>query len=372
MAAPSATPASVVLLLADLPAIRFIAPPPPVIRWLEHRYGALLADDRPAPVDVRFAPLPVPSGTIRLGIDAVVIGATADGRYLLVDEAGRAGQLPRTGDERELVCDPDLDPQLWGPFHTWLERIIDWQAARRGMATLKGGALTLPEGTVGIAAFQGSGKSSTILSLLDRATAYLCEDRLTVYLDDASGRPTVAGFPVPIRLSRGRHYQLDPNVLRRSLSTADRRLLELAPRLPVPAQRWLRERWIPLDLARAFPALRFPGHALLDCVVFLQPCLDAELETRRVDAATAVTLARSLAAFHHDRYIAPFEQMHAAAFPDEEPWGVIPRRAKLDALEPILADLPAYLVRVPIGGDFTGTGAAVRDALRDATAATAG
>lgn len=365
MAGPPAT-ASVVLLLADEPAIRFVSPPSSVVAWLRHRYGALLAEDRPAPVDVRFEPLALPEGTTRLGIDAMVIGATPDGRYLLVDEAGRSGQLPRTGEERLLVCDPGLDPQLWGPLDTWLERVLDWQAARRGMATLKGGALTLPEGTVAIAAFQGSGKSSTILSLLGEASAYLCEDRLTVYRDEEAGRPAVAAFPVPIRLSRGRHYQIDPDVLRRSLSTADRRLLEVAPHLPVPVQRWLRERWIPLDLARAFPSLRFPGHAPLDAMVFLQPRHGGAPETERLGPQTAVTLAAALASFHHDRYIAPFEQMHTAAFPDEVPWTVAPREAKLELLGPILHDLPSYLVRVPIGGDFTGTGRAVRDALRAA------
>ncbi|MBW3630889.1 MAG: hypothetical protein KY464_16560, partial [Gemmatimonadetes bacterium] len=143
---------------------------------------------------------------------------------LLVDGDDRAGQLPASGEERELVCDPHLDPQLWGPFHIWLERVIDWQVARRSMVTLKGGAVTLSRGTIAIAAFQGSGKSSTILSLLPEATAYLAEDRLTLF-EGAGGRTSVAAFPVPIRLSRGRHYQLPRDVLDQGLGAFDRRLL---------------------------------------------------------------------------------------------------------------------------------------------------
>lgn len=364
MAANPATSESVDLLLADQPAIRFQSPPPSVVEWVEHRYGALLVgagSAGEAPVTVRFEPLTPPVGSIRLGVDAMQTAATPDRRFLLVDEAGRGGQLPCSGAETELVCDPDLDAQLWGPFHTWLERIIDWQAGRREMVTFKGGAVTLSGRTVVIAAFQGSGKSSTILALLDDADAYLAEDRLTMFKSPAGS--AVAAFPVPIRLSRGRDYQLPDDLLRRSLSTFDRRLLVAARRMPARARRWLRDRWVPLDLRQAFPDLAFPTSATADAIVFLQPRTGGSISCERIPRERSVALARELVAFHHDRYIAPFEQMHNSAYPEAPPWPVIRREAKMDLVEPILAKLPAFLVQVPIGTASAETAVAVRRAL---------
>lgn len=345
------------LWLDDEPAIRFIEPPKPVVQWLEKFYRPLLSPLGDAPVHVRFRSSTVPLRSVMLAIERLSIAGTPDGRILFVDGKGRVAQLPRRG-ETELICDPDFDRSLWGPFHSWLERLLDAHAARREMVTFRGAVVAFREGAVAISAFQGSGKSSTLLSLLPVATAYLGDDRLTI--GRKAGRVRSLSFPVPLRLAAGRRYDLPRRVLERSLGRLDLAAMTVAARAPGRIREMASDRWVSVEVGRAFPHVSMPRGIDLDAMVFLQPW-NGPITAESLDAGTGSALARALARSRHDRDVTPIQLLHDSVFPDDPGWPTIP--AMDHHLPAILDGLPLTLLRVPVGGAAAAVGDAVRRVL---------
>ena len=187
------------------PLVSFVDVPEPARRLLRERFGepALSRSDEHelpgAPVVVRFGAPPRPRRSVHLATAGTRVAADDDERFYLIDKAGRRAQLPATPADETLLVDPAIDARRGETLDQLAGRLFEWQLARRGMVALKGAAAVVPEGGVGLVGFGGSGKSSVLLTMLARATAYLAEERLVL-----CGPRTIAACPAPVWLALGR------------------------------------------------------------------------------------------------------------------------------------------------------------------------
>lgn len=282
---------------------------------------------------------------------------TEGGAYVIVDEAGRlclsdvagySGELPEVPVPTAVRIDARIDPTSLGALHQVADRLVEVAAAAEGMLLLKGAAVALPEATLALVGFAGSGKSSILLHLLGSHVGYLAEERLVL-----CGPRSIAALRTPLRLSLGRRYRLSTSASS-GLRRRDRALLAAAPRalsvLPSPLRtmvaRSLAQRWVDVDVERAFPGVAMPERATLDAIVFLERSPHG-VELEPIDA---VALARRAGA--HIRYLddvswSTLRAAHASAAEDDRPWPPVPDlEQRLYRLPEMLEGVGGWVARV--------------------------
>ena len=302
-------------------------------------------------------------GRVRFRVQNIRVAADDGGRFYLCDENGAEAQLPVTGGETELAVDEVFKPN-WG--QTYTHRLLEWQATKHGMALIYASGAVLPEGSVVVSGFRGVGKSATVLALLEHAVGYLGQDRVVL-----AGDGSVAALPVPVQLFLSRRYELDAAAARRALSAAELRKVRLLPVLLARArgrvhgrlERELQARFVPFDVARAFPSLRFPERVHLDALVFLIPDERATTEAVPIDASELEHRTAQTMKYLHDAYISPFECMFASAFPDRGVWPVAPLDVSLELLGSLLRGVRGWVLRAKPATPPKELAAAIRSTL---------
>lgn len=354
------------LRVGGTPLLRFCDPPAAVRELLVATYGRLLRHGGHAPLSIEFrAPL---SGSHEVhlataGLRAVAVNGR---RFLLCDGKGRRAELPVSDGDRRLAVDPAFDARPRGALQLLVDRLVEWRMAAEGMVALKGAAAVVPEGGVALVGFGGSGKSSVLAHLLADATAHLAEERLVLQ----SGA-RVAAFPSPLRLSLGRRYRLPPAAAR-GLSRRDRLLLRHLPKalaaLPGAASarlvRSLGERWVTVDVGRAYPAVGFPATAALDAVVFLTPVRRGGVEVAPLARPQLLT-----GVAHHITYLDEvglfaLRAMFGFGLPALDPWPLAIRPdVDVERLDGFLAGVEGWTAVVPTGAPSAEVAAAIRRAM---------
>ncbi len=354
------------LRVGGTPLLRFCDPPAAVRDVLVATYGRLLGRGGHAPVSIGFRPPLSGSCEVHLataGVRTVVVNRR---HFLLCDGQGRRAELPVSDGDRRLAVDPAFDARPRGALQLLVDRLVEWQVAAGGMVALKGAAAVLPEGGVALVGFGGAGKSSVLAHLLADATAHLADERLVL-----QGGGRVAAFPSPLRLSLGRRYRLPPAAAR-GLSRRDRLLLRHLPTalaaLPGAASarlaRSLGERWVSVDVERAFPAVGFPSTAALDHVVFLSPVRGGSVEVARLARRQLLT-----GVAHHITYLDEvglfaLRAMFGFGLPALDPWPLAVRPdVDADRLDGFLAGVEGWTAVVPTGAPPAEVAAAIRRAM---------
>ncbi len=346
--------------------LSFSEVPPAAGRLLEQRYGSLMSQGSPAPLEVRFARPPPARSRSVLTTAGVRAAADDDARFFLMDGRGRRGQLPATLDDRVLWVDPDFDARPRGALQQLVDLLLHWQAARHGMLALKGAAAVLPEGGVALVGFGGSGKSSLLLGLLDDASCYVGEERLFL-----TGPRTVAALAGPVLLSLGRSYRL-PAWAEDALPRGHRLALRLVPNLlsgaPRPVAGLLRhlmaDRWLSLQPEHARPGLAVTTSTSLDVMVLLLPSEIGELHIEPLSSEDLRVSVAHHVAYLEDVSLLALRAMFGTALPALAPWVVS------SSVEGRVASLPSFLegvagwkARVPPASNALDVAAALRRVL---------
>lgn len=329
--------------------LTFLDPPAPVRGYLETEIGnahPTAASDAGA-IIVRFARLPARRRSI-LRADGILAAADDDGRFFLLDRARREAQLPTEEDVTELVVDPDIDCSRHACFHMFLNRMIEWQAARRGFVPIKAAAVTVPEGTVAVAGLDGTGKTTTLAGLLTDATAYLTDERLLL------GDGLVTALVTAPAFSLGRTARRTPH-LGAGLPRWSRAAMRLVPavidRGPEPLRRRLEhalgERWVTVDLAAMRPSMQFPATAPLDLLAFLVPHEGEHVACDDLDEAEAVSLVRAHVRYLHDLHASPLRVLHQTFFPTAGTWTGSQLDRQLARASEVVRALRVVRIRAP-------------------------
>lgn len=354
------------LRVGGTPLLGFRDPPAAVLELLVATYGPLLGYGGDAPLSIEFRPPPPGTCEVQLATAGVRTVAADGRRFLLRDVQGRRAELPVSHDDRRLAVDPAFDTRPRGALQLLVDRLLEWRAGAEGMLALKGAAAVVPEGGVALVGFGGSGKSSVLAHLLTDATAHLADERLVL-----RGGGQVASFPGPLRLSLGRRYQLAPAAAR-GLSRRDRLLLRRLPgalaALPAVAggrlARAAAERWVAVDVERAFPAAGFPATATLDALVFLAPVGGGDVEVAPLPRRQLLTGVAHHVTYLDEVGLFALRAMFGAGLPALPPWPLATRPdVDLHRLDGFLAGVEGWTALVPTGAPPAEVAGAIRRAM---------
>jgi hypothetical protein len=358
--------AGVTLSLGGMPLLRFGEPPAAAAELLAGTYGRLLGPGDDAPVSIEFRPPPPGTYEAEMATAGVRTLAVDGRRFLLCDGGGRRAELPVAEGDHHLAVDPAFDPRPRGALRQLVDRLVEWRLTAGGMVALEGAAAVVPEGGVALVGFGGSGKSSILAELLAGATAHLADERLVL-----QGDGLVASFPSPLGLSLGRRYRLAPAAAG-GLSRRDRLLLRHLPSavaaLPGPAgarlARSAADRWVTVDVERAFPGVGLPDTAPLDALVFLRPVRGGAVEVVPLPRQELIAGVAHQITYLHRVGLFALEAMFGFGLPAWTPWPLAtPPDVDPDRLDGFLAGVDGWVALVPAGAPPAEVAGAIRRAV---------
>jgi hypothetical protein len=351
------------LSLAEVSLLELVEPPASFLDVAVHLQGPRsVRREEPGPVQVRFES-PASPGSPTVVRDGELRAALADdGRFFLADGRGRLAELPVDGGEAALEVDPGLDPEL---IPWYLCELVRWRACGRGAVMLHAAAAALPEGGVVLCGGEGIGKTSSVLALLEHATAFLADDRTML-----SAPATVAPLGFDLKLTLGRRYPLARPTARTGLPWRPRVLVRRLPAArrwsPRLVRSWLDRRYdgyVGFDVEAAFPGLARPDTASVRAVVFLEHGDDGTVGLEPLTAAELVARAGESVRYWHDVFDAPCRRIFDEAGGRSGNLAFAVLDESLAALPGLLAGVGGWVLRVGDRAGPSDLATAVRRAL---------
>lgn len=201
------------------------------------------------------------------------------------------------------------------------------ELADENEAVLHASGVTYGGETLIFPAWQRTGKTNALLTLLDAGGEYLADDRLFVRSD---GR--ARGYPIPTTLlsnniqsfadtfDEGRASILRSKATERIGRSVDARSDFISRGIDALNERYVRQdRWVHPE--EVFPTTSFAGTATADRIVLLrsdQSLAPGTVRRERIDPHDLVDAVRSINAFEFDNLLSDVGHAHDLLFPDAE------------------------------------------------------
>ena len=242
---------------------------------------------------------------------------------------------------RRFECAPGFRIHTVGPL---IESELRKRLADENEAILHASGVRYRDATFAFPAWQRTGKTNALLTLLEAGADFLADDRTFVRSDG-----TVRGYPIPITLLSNNVRSFSDALAESFLSLYRAQLTErignavrnrsdfVSRGLDVLNDRYVRqERWsFPEEI---FPTTSYVESAMLDHVVLLRTdrsLPSGTVQRERIDPADLVAAVRSITTYEFDDLLSKVSSAYDLLFPDA--------RSKLTEVERLRASDAAVL-----------------------------